>query len=329
MKIFIFLLFTLLFSVQINGENTVYSDIKNNSNVSSIFTQSDVLIAKRSGGRAGGSSFSSRSSSSSSSSGSSFGGSSRSYGSSSTNYGSSRSYGSGGGFIFFGTGSSTSSFLILLGIIFIIGIFQYLKKRSQQNGSDSDEEYQSIKLQFALHATAIDLKYQLKELAESLNFDNDDDLKKLVSQSAYLLMQKEDYLKYGKILQSEKTRNLNQAEVLYDGFVNEEIDKFSQETYKKLENKSSIIQKLTEENKPNFMEIKEYFVFTLVVSYANFKITVPDDYSWETYKQILNKVASIPTAAIVAAEIIWTPDADEDILTEDDVLMSYPYFTTL
>ncbi len=323
MRIFIFLLFILLLSVQINGENTVYSDIKHNSNVSSIFTQNDVLLAKRSGGRAGGSSFSSRSSSSSSSSGSTFGSSSRSYGSSS------RNYGSGGGFIFFGSGSSTSSFLIFLAIMVIIGIFQYLKKRSQQTNSNSYEEYQSIKLQFALHATAIDLKYKLKELAESLNFDNDDDLKKLVSQSAYLLMQKEDYLKYGKILQSEKTKNLNEAEVLYDGFVNEEIDKFSQETYKKLENKSSIIQKLTEENKPNFMEIKEYFVFTLVVSYANFKIAVPDDYSWETYKQILNKVASISTAAIVAAEIIWTPDADEDILTEEDVLMSYPYFTTL
>ncbi|MBN2695649.1 DUF1517 domain-containing protein [bacterium] len=302
------------------NSDLIYNSNQETNRDSSLFDMDNTeknqpLIARRSGGRVGGSSFSSRSSSRSSSSG--YRGSSSS----------SRGY-SGGGFFFFGGGSGSFGTLIFIIVaLFIIGsIIAAIKKRKDsENGvyENSDEEYTTVKMQFALHSTADHIRDEIKKMADELNFDNADDLKTLLSETSSLLMSNEEYIKYAFATVAPKTRSISQAEEIFESTANQEREKLSQETFKKLRGRSVTRQMLADGNKPSFMEIKEYIVFTIVATFANTKISVGDDYSWENYKSVLKKSAMVSSSNIVAVEIIWSPDAEDDVLTEDDITMHY------
>lgn len=283
------------------------------------------LLARRSGGRIGGRSFSRRSSSRSTKSLGSSSRSSRSYGG--TSYGSRRR--SSGGFFFFGGssrggGSGFGTVLFLIILLIVIGGIVYAIRRSRKVGSSEEESFTTMKLQFGLHATAVDFRRKIKDMAMNMDFDDEEDLKMLVSESTMLLTQHKDYIKYGHAEASETTKNIEKAETYFDDMIHKEREKLSQETFTKLQGRSISEQDLAAGNRPDFMDIKEYIVFSMVVSYANAKISLPDDYEWSGYRELLKVISLIPTKNIVAAEIIWSPDAEEDVLTEDDITQYYP-----
>jgi uncharacterized membrane protein len=345
----LFLFLAVALSSSIMAESGITESIKNlktdYSSNQAIDTSSknEILLARRSGGRSGGRSFSSRRSSSSGSStrstGSSYGSSSRSSGSS---YGSRRSGGSN--FIYVGGGSRSSygsnhssgvSIFAILIVLLVIGLIIFFVIRNRRNNSDGyvgnnpSEDFNTLKLQFALHANADDFRNEITTLAEELDYDREEDLKSLVNETSMLLVQNQDYIKYAFVKQGKETRNIDAAEREFDSFINEETAKFSQITF---QNRGGKVRErdLSDENKPDFMEVDEYFIISLVVSYANTKIKLKDDnYSWEEYSELLRNVASISSNNVVAAEIIWSPDAKDDILTEDDIITHYPYMIQL
>ena len=302
------------------------------------FNNKEILLARRSGGRSGSRGFSSRRSSSR-----------RSY-SPSRSRSSRSSYGSRRGgrtHIYVGGGSRRGYygrrsrggiswigvliFLLIVGVI----IFFILKSRRNSDGGyaggymEPSEEFNTIKLQFALYATAESFEKEVKTLAEELDYDSEEDLKTLVNETSMLLIQNQDYVKYAFVKQGKATRNIDVAERDFDNFINEETAKFSQITF---QNRGGNVRErdLSDGNKPDFMEVDEYFIISLVVSYANTKIKLKEDnYTWNEYSELLKSVAAISSNNIVAAEIIWSPDADEDILTEDDIITHYPYMIQL
>jgi len=340
----LFLFFAIGLSSSVFANTNINDSIKNlkndySSNHVINNSQDEVLLARRSGGRSGGRSFSSRRSSSRSSYGSSSRGSSRSR----SSYGSSGRRRSGGTFVYMGGGSrhhrssGGGSWIGFLIFLLIIGVIIYFVMKSRRNNAggyaggyaEPSEEFDTLKLQFALFATAEEFKKEVKNLAEELDYDDEHDLKTLVNETSMLLVQNQDYIKYAFVKQGSSTRNIDVAERNFDSFINEETAKFSQITF---QNRSGKVRSrdLSEENKADFMEIDEYFIITLVVSYANTKIKLKEDnYSWNEYSEILRSVGAISSNNIVAAEIIWSPDADNDILTEDDITTHYPYMIQL
>lgn len=307
--------------------------------IASNFNKNEILLARRSGGRSGSRGFSSRRSSGS-----------RSYGGSRSRSRSRSSYGSrrgSGTHIYVGGGrrhyrhrygrSRGFSWIGILIFLLIVGVIVFFVIKSKRNGeggysngyAEPSEEFNTLKLQFALYATADDFEKEVKNLAEELDYDSEQDLKTLVNETSMLLVQNQDYVKYAFVKQGKATRNIDVAERNFDGFINEETAKFSQITF---QNRSGKVRDrdLSDGNKPDFMEVDEYFIISLVVSYANTKIKLKDDnYSWDAYSELLRNVGAISSNNIVAAEIIWSPDADDDILTEDDIITHYPYMIQL
>ncbi|MBN2694443.1 DUF1517 domain-containing protein [bacterium] len=391
MRLFFLIICSLLISFLLIGEDNNFNSINSNN---------EILLAKRSGGRMGGSSFSSRKSSSSSSrsssssnrssssstrsSGSSYSRGSSSNSSNRTSYSSSSrgssyksSSGSSGKYYVASSGSSanirrvyyngnsrfvkgiilfseplleryywvynkrssSASTRLIIFFILAVGGFGFLiyfvnKKTPKKsyntynttksaNSSQPNEIYQSLKIQFALHSTADYIRDEIKNIGENLNFENTEDLKKLLSNTSSILIDNSDYIKYGVSLLSEKTKEISKAEEIFENFTFEEHDKLSQETFKKLKGRSITKEMLSEGNKPSFMEIKEYIVFSIIVTFANYEITIEDDYTWESYKSVLEQITKLTSDKIVAVEIIWSPDAENDILTEDDITQYY------
>jgi len=335
-----FLFFALILSTSLFAENKTSELIKKlnqNQNFASNFKKDEVLLVRRSGGRSGFRGFSSRRSSSRRSYSPSRSSSRRSYG---------RSYRSGGSnFIYVGggrhygrrgyydddSGDFWLGFIVFILVVIVLLYIFFGKNKNPEDGyyGEESETFNTIKLQFAFHSTAEDFERELKKLAEELDYDNEEDLKTLVNETSMMIIQNQDYIKYAYVKQGNPTRNIDVAERDFDNFINEETAKFSQITF---QNRGGKIRsrELSDENKPDFMEIDEYFIVSLIVSYANTEIKLKkDNYSWEEYSDILRQVSAIPTNNIVAAEIIWTPDAQDDILTEDDIITHYPYMIQL
>ncbi len=345
----LFLFFAIGLTSSLMANTNINDSIKNlkkdysSKQVVNDFNKNEILLARRSGGRSGSRGFSSRRSSSRKS----YGGS-RSRSRSGSSYGSRSRGRSGNNFIYVSGGGHRSGyygsrsrggvswigvliFLLIIGLI----VFFVIKNRRNSGGGYSEgyavpsEEFNTLKLQFALYATADDFEKEVKNLAKELDYDSEQDLKTLVNETSMLLVQNQDYIKYAFVKQGKATKNIDVAERNFDSFINEETAKFSQITF---QNRSGKVRDrdLSDGNKPDFMEVDEYFIISLVVSYANTKIKLKDDnYSWDEYSELLRNVGAIPSNNIVAAEIIWSPDADDDILTEDDIITHYPYMIQL
>ncbi len=218
------------------------------------------------------------------------------------------------------------------GIVLIFIIRKIIKKRKNNDNKTYtyyNHKYGSIKIQFAFHATIYKLRKEFISVAEKLNFDDQNDLKQLILNFINLSEDNNSYIKYGNIIKTKVLNTEKEAEKKHDEYIEEELSKLSEETYLKIENYKSVVKQLKEENQPDFMEIKEYIVFTLVVTYKNFEIQTKDDYSYEYYKTILEKLKFLNPNDILAAEIVWTPDAENDVLTEDDIIMNYNNLKTV
>lgn len=198
------------------------------------------------------------------------------------------------------------------------------KKPIIPDGSTHDDFYNVFKLQFGLHATAFKFRDQIKEFVRNANFNSGHDLQKLIIQSKTLLTEYQDYIKYGHVQKAIKTTLIKKAEHRYDELIDHERAKLTQETFKKLKGRTLHQEQLTEANKPDFMEIKEYITFSIIVVFADTDVKIKDDYSWGNYSEIMGDLSRIDPSEIVAAEIIWSPDVEEDVLTEDDITQFYP-----
>ncbi len=294
-----------------------------------------TLFGQRSVGRIGGSNFDNESSSSYSSSGTSsnnsgLSNSSDSFGNSSNNL----DYYSGGNATAEGNGTWKDFFYLIIfffipvGFVFIIFINKdkilYKFSKFKLIGT----KYTTLKVQFAFHATIYNLRKEFVEFAEKLNFTEKESLKKLIEKFVDFTEQNNSYIKYGD-LKIKTINDSTESEILHEEFIADETDNLSEETYLKIQNHKSLVKQLKEENKPEFTEIKEYIIFTLIVTCKNLKIKNKDDYSYQYYSIILQQLKNIDFSLIQAVDVIWTPDAENDVLTEDDIIQNYNNLKTV
>jgi uncharacterized membrane protein len=67
----------------------------------------------------------------------------------------------------------------------------------------------------------------------------------------------------------------------------------------------------------------DYILVTLVVaSIGRAELSAVNDSS--EMRQVLQQVGAIDSDRLLAIEVLWTPQAEEDTLTTDDILAAYP-----
>ncbi len=304
-----------------------------------------TLFGQRSGGRIGGSSFDNESSSSYSSSGTS------SNNSGSLGYSTGTSYSQTNSNSFFGNDSSSSGFTestkeatatdYLIALLFIVtfvivsvivfnwNTIKYKYEDIRFYFISQKKKYTTLKIQFAFHATIYNLRKEFVEFAEKLNFTEKESLMKLIEKFVDFTEQNNSYIKYGDLMSETDTDSNVMAKITHNAFIQLELKNLNEETYLKIQNHKSLVKQLKEENKPEFTEIKEYIIFTLIVTCKNLKIEKKDDYSYQYYSTILQQLKNIDFPLIQAVDVIWTPDAENDVLTEDDIIQNYNNLKTV
>jgi uncharacterized membrane protein len=312
------LFFTLINSIELNIPN---------SKLTSGFNISHEAVAKSSGGRGGGGSFRGGSRSGGSSSGSN----------SNSNSNNNSGYGGGNSVIIApgGGGYSTGgSFLPLLIIMTMIGVpaialiaFFLMANRNQSSGSyqnnlinnEIDNDIVTVsKLQVALFSQTKGLQSQLSELTLKVDTSTPEGLFELLQESALVLLRNSE--NWSHVWASSENFSIEQADAIFNQFSMQERSKFNAETLTNVngsaKQKEVVVPSLEEDP-------AAYIVVTLLVGTADDKPLFQEVRSQETLKKALERVASVPPDYLMAFEVLWSPQVEEDSLTYDELLTEY------
>jgi uncharacterized membrane protein len=288
-----------------------------------VFAQTGDALAARSGGRIGGGSFRAPS---------------RGYNAPSGGY-SNRGggYYPGGGFsspFFFlpflggGGGGSLFSLLILVAVGgFLLQSFRRIAGGDSFEGGDVYNPQVSIaEIQVGLLAEARNVQSKLDRLAETVNADTASGRMYLLQETSLELLRHPEYWTYGKT--STQQAKLDRSEAIFNQLSLAERGKFTTETLSQVNNQ--LRQADVRAALPSTGELatveperSEYIIVTLLVA-ATRPLQLPKINGDADLRQALQTLGSLDASAIVAIEAIWTPQANGDALTTDDILTHYP-----
>ncbi len=247
-------------------------------------------------------------------------------------------YPGGGGFgfpfllPFFGFGGGVGS---LFGIFIFIAIANFLVQSFRRVGAGNDTEslgYDNsqvsvARVQVGLLAQARELQTELNDLARTADTSTAEGRAQVLQESALALLRHPEYWVYGAG-QFEKT-GLALAEAKFNQLALAERSKFTEETLSNVNNQlrqASSNAALTAgggELAQATQAPSEYILVTLVVGFDG-NLQLPTINSSDDMRQALRQIGSISSDRLLAVEVLWTPQAEGDTLTTDDLLAYYP-----
>ncbi|MBD2666086.1 hypothetical protein B6N60_01763 [Richelia sinica FACHB-800] len=235
-------------------------------------------------------------------------------------------WGFGGGF------GSLFSILIFLAIAnFIFQTFRRVTSNDTEDpGYSSNPSVAITRLQVGLLAQARNLQTELNHIAEAADTNTPQGRAEILQEASLALLRHPEYWVYaGGGTQQAK---LNSAESQFNRLSLAERSKFSEETLTNVNNQLKSV--LAKEALPSAEELDnptrlisegpgEYIIVTLLAATLG-KFSIPPINSTEDLRQALRQIGSLPSEQLLAIEVLWTPQAEGDTLTSDDLLAEYP-----
>jgi uncharacterized membrane protein len=292
------------------------------------FSHADGALAARSGGRIGGGSFRAPSSRTFAP---------RTYAPPGGGY---APYGGGGfGFPFllpfWGIGGGFGgvfSILIFLAIAnFLLQTFRRVNGgEAGEVGYDSNPSVTVTRLQVGLLAQARGLQSELNRIAETADTNSPTGRAEVLQEASLALLRHPEYWVYaGGGTQQAK---LNAAESQFNRLSLAERSKFSEETLSNINNQlkgalaKDALPPADELDNPTRLISEgpgEYIIVTLLAATLG-KFQIPAINSSDDLRQALRQLGSLPGDQLLAIELLWTPQAEGDTLTTDDLFAEYP-----
>jgi uncharacterized membrane protein len=251
-----------------------------------------------------------------------------------------RSYAPGGGYYpggglgfpfllpFFGFGGGFGG---LFTILIFLAIANFLVQSFRRVGSGevdslgyTNPKVSVARVQVGLLAQARDLQPELDEIALRADTNSAEGRAQVLQEATLALLRHPEYWVYGAA-QSQQTA-LEAAEAKFNQLALAERSKFTEETLSNVNNqlrqaapKASLPGSSGElANQPG-----EYIVVTVVVGTEG-KLELPAINSSDDLRQALRQIGSISSERLLALEVLWTPQAEGDTLSTDDILAGYP-----
>jgi uncharacterized membrane protein len=294
----------------------------------------DGALAARSGGRIGGGSFRAPSRT--------YSPPSRTYAPPSGGY-----YPGGGGyypgggigfpflFPFFGIGGGFGglfTILLFLGLAnFLVQTFRNIGTSNEEVdslGYNSNSKVSVAKVQVGLLSQARSLQGELNELANSADTGTAEGRAQVLQESTLALLRHPEYWVYGAT-EAQQTA-LVAAEAKFNQLALGERSKFSAETLSNVNNQlrqapaTASLPAAGGELAEQLKQLSgEYIVVTIVVG-AEGNLQLPKIDNTDDLRQALRQIGGISSDRLLAVEILWTPQAEGDTLTTDDMLAEYP-----
>lgn len=248
-------------------------------------------------------------------------------------------YPGGGGFGFpfllplFGFGGGAGG---LFSILIFIAIANFLVQTFRRVGAGdevdslgySNPKVSVARVQVGLLSQARYLQAELDELARRADMGTAEGRAQVLQESSLALLRHPEYWVYGAA-QSQQAA-LEAAEAKFNQLALAERSKFSEETLSNVNNqlreatpKASLPGGSGELANQLAQQPSEYILVTIVVG-AEGNMQLPAINGSDDLRQALRQIGSLSSEQLLAVEILWTPQADGDTLTTDDILAQYP-----
>ncbi|MBD2413548.1 hypothetical protein FACHB389_03860 [Nostoc calcicola FACHB-389] len=234
-------------------------------------------------------------------------------------------WGIGGGF------GGLFSILIFLAIAnFLVQSFRRVSNGETEEAAYSTNSSVSVtRLQVGLLAQARDLQNELNHIAETADTNSPEGRAEILQEASLALLRHPEYWVYAG--GDTQQARLNSAEAQFNRLSLAERSKFSEETLTNVNNQLKAA--LAKEALPPADELDnptrlitegpgEYIIVTLLAATLG-KSEMPKINSADDLRQALRQIGSIPGDKLLAIEVLWTPQAEGDTLTSDDVLANY------
>ncbi|WP_071189631.1 DUF1517 domain-containing protein [Trichormus sp. NMC-1] len=223
----------------------------------------------------------------------------------------------------------------LFGILIFFAIANFLVQSFRRVSGEEGEEvsYNSnpgvsvTRLQVGLLAQARGLQTELNQIAEKADTNTSEGRTEILQEASLALLRHPEYWVYaGGGSQQVK---LNAAESQFNRLSLAERSKFSEETLSNVNNqlKSVLAKELPGEiDNPTRLISEgpgEYLIVTLLAATLG-KFEIPQINSADDLRQALRQIGSLPGEKLLALEVLWTPQAEGDTLTSDDLFAEYP-----
>ena len=223
----------------------------------------------------------------------------------------------------------------LFGIIIFFTMANFLVQtfRRVTNGETEEVSYSSnpsvsvTRLQVGLLAQARDLQPELNRIAETADTNSPEGRSEVLQEASLALLRHPEYWVYaGGGTQQAK---LNSAESQFNRLSLAERSKFSEETLTNVNNQLKAVlsqEALSGEDNPTRLISEgpgEYIIVTLLAATLG-KCEIPAINSADDLRQALRQIGSLPSEQLLAIELLWTPQAEGDTLTSDDLFAEYP-----
>ncbi|BAF12889.2 FLUCTUATING-LIGHT-ACCLIMATION protein 1, chloroplastic [Oryza sativa Japonica Group] len=273
-----------------------------------------------SGGRVGGSAFSSRSSSPPSSYG--YTAPAPRGGYSAAPFYSPSPFVSVGPAVGIGFGGS-SFFFVLMGFAAFLYLAGFLSDSSGGSVLTETDKTTVLKLQVGLLGMARSFQKELDQIAEKADTSTPAGLSYVLTETTLALLRHPDCCisAYSSV---DVKRSIDDGEKRFNQLSIEERGKFDEET---LVNVNSIKrQKAGSQRSSGFSN--EYIVITILVA-AEGVHKLPSINGSGDLKTALQKLGAIPSRKILAVEVLWTPQNENDTLSERELLEDYPLLRPL
>jgi len=231
---------------------------------------------------------------------------------------------------FFGVGGFGSLFSILIFFVVANFIVRSIRSSGLLGGTagstgapavgSGNPQVTIAQVQVGLLADARELQRELNELAQTANTSSKTGRSLLLQEATLALLRQPEYWAYGAA--HAERASLDAAEAQFNQLALAERSKFSQET---LSNVDGQLQQSAPQS-PEASEATasgEYVLVTLLVG-AEGNLDLPDVNSADGLRQALRQLGSLSSDRLLAVEVLWTPQAESDTLTADDLLAQYP-----
>ncbi|MBE9180740.1 DUF1517 domain-containing protein [Oculatella sp. LEGE 06141] len=233
-------------------------------------------------------------------------------------------FGFGGGF-----GGLFSILLFLSVAGFLVRSFRSATGGDSLGYGTSSPNVSVAKVQVGLLSSARSLQQDLDRIATTADTGSTEGLTQVLQETTLSLLRHPEYWVYAGA-ESQQAR-LEAAEGQFNRLALTERSKFTEETLSNVNNQ--LRQAATKGELPaaggalaqaNLPENPgEYIVVTLLVATQG-KLQLPAINDSQALRRALGQIGAIPNDQLLALEILWTPQAEGDTLSAEDVLTEYP-----
>ncbi|PNH12171.1 hypothetical protein TSOC_000944 [Tetrabaena socialis] len=195
-------------------------------------------------------------------------------------------------------------------------------------GADDDEyeeDYTVLKVQVGIFGDVRKWQNDLERLSELYDTDEEESLHYILQETVTKLLRNMDYCGYGQTA-GKVFNDLDACEQKFNQVSLEERTKFKEETFSNVDGRRRV--RAMDITASTDTGLDSWLCATIVVALEG-KLVLPKINSLADMRKALSMLGSVPSDSMLAFELLWTPQADGDSYSKDELLTDFPTLATL